>query len=306
MNATLLEDHIDPFLRKCQHLKANNQPSTLIVFAITDELKNTLENKAYNKALLNDLNGKQSLLGEFSFTPLSLNKQTLSIFLTLNDFLLSLESVPFKEHNPHTQSLLKLLIAYRKQSLLVGLNNYKGSCLVISDQKQAKKYLTSLLNAIKHTLQNDVEQYRKEKLAQAINETDKEFNISQLLGKSFTDQTKATILEHSSLLANDAFSFIDELESLLKKPKLSYKDIYALKNISLAFQNLALSLPSVKEVTQYHWLINFFVNLINKFIVLVDSDKTKKVKQICMHWQSQWIDVAKSEVETIEQQIYLR
>lgn len=306
MNAKLLQDHIDPFIRKFKKLNADAQQSTLVVFAICDELQKTIANKSYDKAILSDLNGTQSLLGETHFTPTLVNEKTLPALLSLNDFLYYLKSFPLDQQNTPTQSLLKLLEAYRVKNLLVGLNNYKESCLLIDKPNDAKKKLLSVLTAIKATLQSDIDQYRKAKLSKAINEKDEQYNISKIVGKSLIDQAKATILENSALLANDEFIFLDELENLIKKPRLSYRDIYALKNSSLAFQNLALSLPNVQKVTQYHWLINFLINLMNKFIVLVGSDKTKKIKQIFTCWQTNWINTAEKEINNIDQQIYIR
>lgn len=304
MKPKLLCTLINKYVKEFENLNADNHTETLFISSILNSLEASLSHKAVKHSeLLRQLKGSQSFFSPLSFEPIPITKDNLPIYLTLNLFLYTLTTSYFDDSTDITQSLTRTLSTYRKQAVLTGLKEYKETCLLISDQVTARQNLTTIFNLLLSKVQTDIEQYRKQQMQKLLDSQDKQHNLSQYVDQNIIDQGKSIAVNSLSHLVDDQFSFIEELQALLQQPKLSYRDIYKLKDSSEQFAIEILKLPSVNQVNEYHWMINFFINLINKFVQIVESNKSQQLKQICTHWQTNWVDVAKARVDAIEARI---
>lgn len=307
MKPKLLSIFINKYVKEFEHLKADENSKTLFISSILKSLEDSLQNKPTNhNELISQLKGNQSLFTPITFESTKITSEYLPIFLTLNLCLYTLTTSCFDDASQTTHALIHTLSTYRKQALISGLKAYKESCLLISDQITAKQNLLAIFNLLSSKVREDIDAYRKHQLQQLLDLQDKQHNLNQYVDQRVIDHGKNIAVNNLSHLVTDQFSFVEELEVLLQQPQLSYRDIYKLKESSEQFALEIHKLPSVNQVDEYHWIINFFINLVNKFVQIMESTKSQQLKQICTHWQTNWIDVAKVRVDIIEARINIR
>ncbi len=308
MGEKLLKQQINTYIMHFEKLNADKNASTIKTSAVTTALQNTLNNENIDfPALYAHLHCTHSFFGTNSFEKTPIEKSTLQVFLTFNAFIDVLTKSLYNGINEKTKILIHFLNDYQKESLLPGLLSYKTECLLIEDQQEAKKKLVILDNTFQNLTQLDIEEHRKSCMKKTLNSKDEEHAISQLFGQKITAKAKELAVNNiSEIVANDDFNFLNQLKALSHKNNLTYQDVYDLNAASKRFEITILQLPSVKEVTHFHWLINLIVNTLNLFINCFESKKSQQIKSTCRFWQTQWIDVAEKEVKHIDAKIYLR
>lgn len=271
-----------------------------IIKALRDSL--TAQELDYS-TLYKRLGYQQPVLSTGKFIPLTIKAEELGSHLLLNDFISLLKSYQKKANKGETEKLLTFIAQYQQDSLTPALQSYKATLLTIKDQQQFKRSLHALLNSLIALTQDAINQHQQQQLAQKLNQKDREFSVSEVLGKKFTEQAKSALSHHlSSLSYAPPFTFLDDLQLVLNKERLAYSDITQLKASSRSFEQAVLQLKPIQEIQHFNWLLNMLCNLLNLFGNFIESEKATQIKQQFLTFK-QWLSLSENNVAKVDNYI---
>lgn len=290
------------YAKKFQSSAAKGNKVAATGLLIINQVSTALSQKTINIHELYPLFKYRYILGFSSF---HIDKDNIASYLVLNDFIRNICSHS-QEHKKNTSlfELLTFIHDYQKNSLIISIDNYKSDILLIKDQKSVKQELLLLISTLKELTEFEIAHQRTINTKEKLDKNFKQQSSSyEFLKKPEAEQAKNFLAHNiSGFITNDEFQFLERLQETINKPKLTYKDIASLKQSSNKFKKAILQLPSVQEIKCYHWLINLFCNILNKFIYCIESEKSKEIKQQFSHWQ-QWITVSEEAVKHVDKQI---
>lgn len=273
------------------------------VNSIIIELDNALNGKSINQQqFYQALNYNNKYLGRSNFNSAQINEKNLTTYLKFN-FVLNQLKIHKTETNLEVIKFLKFLKQYQDESLTPGILKYKNNLLLIENPATTKQTLTELLTSLTSLCQDEINLDRQQKIKQQLDNADQKYSVTQLLGKNFTEQTKNSLSQNfSALNQNDEFKFIKQLNDLIKKNSLNYRDIAMLKISSQQFEKSVLKLKPINEITRFSWLINIICNFLNIFGNCFESNKSLKIKQNFKFWH-RCLKISEQNIDRIESEI---
>lgn len=202
----------------------------------------------------------------------------------LPSYLLMQKFIDELKQSGTTSTLTALLQRFEADELTPALNRYEEalfSSLTTLNQFSLAK-LKAIYNAFEICLENHLGsrlkliQTKGTKIIEGLEQQYNEKGLTLELIKGGFNAAIDVASENKDLVI--ITMFMTQFHLIVTKPQSKTTDLLSLREIAKEAQQHLLAMPEIKEVKQFHWLINLFCNFVNNYIV--NAFESQQIKDV--------------------------
>ncbi|CEG56016.1 hypothetical protein [Legionella fallonii] len=219
------------------------------------------------------------------FDKIEISSKELPSYLLMQKFIDEIEKSGEKT------TLTALFKRFNEEALMPALKKYQEalysslSSLTPTSLRELETIYNALDFCLENHLGNRLEQIKR-KGSGIIQQLQQQFSEVGLTLELIKDGFNAAIdvaSENQDLLV--VGMFMTQFKIVLTNQRNKTSDLLSLKEIAKEAEKHLLEMPEIKEVKQFHWLINLFCNFVNNYIVYAfESQQRKDVNRFFKQW----------------------
>jgi hypothetical protein len=216
------------------------------------------------------------------FDKIKISNDNLASYILMQQFISEVQKLSV---TTKLTELTDLFNRFNKEALTPALKEYQETLPPSSFKELEGIYQGLALCLESHLGERKIEEI-KNKVMTKVHKLGQEFikeGLSLGLFRRAFNEAKDIVEENQGMLA--VYAFMIQFEFLLKQKQIKTTDLISLKKEAERTRTLMLQIPEIKEVQQFHWLINLFCNFINNYIFdLFESKQRKDVNRFFDQW----------------------
>jgi hypothetical protein len=281
----LLQQTIDSFKPGLHQKASQNDLFCLKQLKLWQALEQTLQGQAFDPQKLAFLGYSKAFYQQKGkFSPFTFETPDLQRYIQLRNQIKQLRYAVYSDKLPQsTQELLNLLAEFESTTLNNAFDDYiNRKLLTIKPTELAtiRKALRSTLQTLTALTQQDIDTAQKQHIQTALNAKSTQIGADKYLSHNFIQSVTQTSSQMAAkCITFPQFQLLIDIEELLAKEQLNHRDLAKLKAKAKIFETAVLNLPSVNQITHYHWMLNIICNLLNMIYPFFESQKSIEIKQ---------------------------
>jgi hypothetical protein len=222
-----------------------------------------------------------------AFDVINVEDNTLASYLLMKQFINEMQKSSIQ-----TEQMTALLGRYNNEALTPALEQFKQSklpelCLSLYQKATLQGMLEGLVVCLEHSLGNRItEVVRCGK--KVMQDTEMGFIRHGLSLPTLIQGIQSSVnLVNGNKDLIKIGAFLVQFQYLLLQDQISTRDFVRLNGQAQETRALLMQMPEIKEVKEYHWIINMICNYINTHIVEVfESQNTNDLNRFFGLWDS--------------------